>query len=56
MIMVINTEKLKIILMRIFVQKKQIFFNEKNKYFPQVFSEECLHRYIKCFEIIIINK
>ena len=25
------------------------------KYYPQVFSEQCLYEYIKCFEIIIMN-
>ena len=41
--------------MTIYVQKKQILFNDKNRYYPQVFSEECLYEYTKCFEIIIMN-
>ena len=41
--------------MTIYVQKKQIFLNNKNRYYPKVFSEECLYEYTKCFEIIIMN-
>ena len=37
------------------LKKKRIFFNDKNKYYPQVFSQECLYEYTKCFEIIIMN-
>lgn len=36
-------------------KKKRIFFNDKNKYYPQLFSQECLYEYTKCFEIIIMN-
>ena len=41
--------------MTICVQKKQILFNDKNKYYPQVFSEEYFYEYTKCLEIIIMN-
>ena len=41
--------------MTIYVQKKQILFNDKNRYYPQVFSDECSYEYTKCFEIIIMN-
>ena len=35
--------------------RKNIFFNDKNKCYPQMFSKQCLYEYTKCFEIIIMN-
>ena len=32
-----------------------MFFYDKNEYYLQVFSEECLYEHTKCFEIIIMN-
>ena len=40
--------------MTIYIQKKQILFNNKIKYYPQAFSKEYLSEYTKCFETIIM--
>ena len=34
---------------------EKTFFNDKNKYDPQLFSEECLYGYTKYFETIIMK-
>ena len=41
--------------MTIYIQKKQILFNNKIKYYPQAFSKEYLSENTKCFETIIMN-
>ena len=35
--------------------EKKFFFNDKNEYYPWVFSEECLYEFKKYFEIITMN-